>query len=274
MEPITPIYTRTAAAPDLLCDDPVYYVLAGNGLFIGRNTTVGPARFRSIVPAAAPPRELAEQEARLVLDYPRLPAPLLARVVGYFWRVARRSGAEAIVLLALNEAGDGIDVIVPKQTATVTRTSRGEVVPVDVRYELSPAPGTLPPRIIGDIHSHGFEAAYASSIDRLDEEHAPGLHVVMGRLHRDPPEIHAEFVVDGTRFDVRPERVLDLEGYGGRDPAPPPEWFDRVLVRPLSTWGFGAEGASRGWSARSWGTSWSGLPERRDDDGHGSDGEE
>ena len=52
MDPMTPIFVRGEDDPDFPSPaDPVYYVLAGNGLFMGRNTVIGNARFRSVVPA-------------------------------------------------------------------------------------------------------------------------------------------------------------------------------------------------------------------------------
>ena len=58
----------------------------------------------------------------------------------------------------------------------------------------------------------------------------PGLHVVAGRMHRDPPDWHVEYVVDGTRLPRAPESVLDLEGYAGRTVPAEPKWLDRLQV--------------------------------------------
>ncbi len=70
---LTPIYVKSDSSGDFPAyDDPVYYVLARDGLFIGRNTANGAARFQSIVPAPRPPAELAAQSPGLVLDYPKL----------------------------------------------------------------------------------------------------------------------------------------------------------------------------------------------------------
>ena len=61
------------------------------------------------------------------------------------------------------------------------------------------------------------------------EEHRPGLHIIVGRLiSRDPPDFHAEIVVDGMRFGVKPELVL--EGYEHRREQVPEEWMDQLQV--------------------------------------------
>jgi proteasome lid subunit RPN8/RPN11 len=223
-------------------DERVCYVVTADGLFIGRDADLGPgARFRSLVPAPAPPAELARQAPRLSLRYPRLGRDLLARIVSFFRRVAERDGGEAIVLLALDRRDGRLEPIVPPQRGTVGRRWGGGTYPIDLRYELDEPVG--PDRVVvGDVHSHVYEAAYASSIDTADERHAPGLHLVAGRLDRPHPAWWAEFVVDGHRFEVPPHRVLDL----GPDPLPdtdvPPEWLDRVHTTLSGGWTGGTDG--------------------------------
>ena len=227
---LTPIYVKSDSSGDFPAyDDPVYYVLARDGLFIGRNTANGAARFQSIVPAPRPPAELAAQSPGLVLDYPKLSAGQVARIVGFFGRIALDHRAEALVLLALDDSGEHLDLIVPPQIATVGRTWGGATYAIDVKYTLMPADGPLP-TIIGDVHSHVYQSAYASNVDRNDEQHAPGLHLVIGHVHREPPSFHADFVADGTRFRIEPEEVLDLAGYRNRDRDTPPAWIEQVEI--------------------------------------------
>ena len=83
--------------------------------------------------------------------------------------------------------------------------------------------------IVGDIHSHAHEPAYASSIDVADETFRTGLHVVAGRVDRDP-DWHVEYVVDGTRFSVDPGLVLDLEGCARASWRFPRRWLRRIAI--------------------------------------------
>ena len=175
------------------------------------------------------PGELQPQVPQLRLRCPKVPAELLARIVGFFRTIARRHGAEAVVLLACDESDGRVVPIVPPQIATVGWGWSGEPYPVGLHYEIPPSPGPGL-KLFGDIHSHAFEPAYASSVDVADETHWPGVHVVAGRLHRDPPEWHAACVVDGCRFKVGPEAVLELGEADGGSSRFDPEWLDRVRV--------------------------------------------
>ncbi len=219
---LTSIYLKTDPDGVVPADEECFYLLSRDGLFIGRNQPL----MRSLVPAPNWPRELQPQERYLQLTYPQVPAALLADIVGFFRTVACRYGAEAAVLLGYD--GTTITPIVPEQIGTIGRGYRGRPYPIGLHYQIPIELNGL--RIIGDFHSHAFEAAYASSIDMEDERHRPGLHVVAGRLDRDPPDWHIEYVVDGTRFAIDPETVLDLDGYNGRTVPTDPTWMDRVKV--------------------------------------------
>lgn len=206
--------------------DPVFYVLSRTGLFLCRNHRF----FRSSVPARTWPAELASHPAYLTLRYPRMSRPQIERVVGFFARIADLYGSEAAVLLLWDDRARRLSLHVPPQTASVSRTWLGRRYPVDVRYE---QPLDLPDHvtIVGDVHSHANEPAYASATDRSDESHKAGLHVVVGKLYREPPELHCEIVVDGTRFEVDPAEVI--EGYDARCESVPKAWIDKVEVDVL-----------------------------------------
>ena len=179
-----------------------------------------------LIPAPSWPRELQPQDRFLKLSYPMVQAPLLAEIVGFFWTVADRYGAEAAVLLGYD--GQTITPIVPDQVGTVGRGYSGQPYPIGLHYDIPVDLDGL--RIIGDFHSHGFEAAYASSVDVQDERYRPGLHVVAGHLDNDPPDWHVEYVVDGSRFAINPEVVLDLDAYPGRATPADATWMKRIDV--------------------------------------------
>jgi hypothetical protein len=217
---VTPIHLKTRPGDALPSNEACYYLLTRDGLLIGRNQPF----MRSLVPAPDFPRELEGQEPFLQLAYPKVPAHLLADIVGFFWAVAVKTGAEAAVLLGYD--GRKIVPIVPEQTGTIGRGYSGRPYPIGLHYEIPVDLDGL--RIIGDFHSHAFDPAYASSIDKADERYRPGLHVVAGRVDRDPPDWHVEYVVDGTRFSLAPESVLDLAAYPGRTMPANSEWMDRL----------------------------------------------
>jgi hypothetical protein len=222
---VTPIFFKTDESFPWRPELPMFYILAANGLFLCRNHEF----FRSCVPAPRWPSGLEPHEAHLQLTYPKIPQARFEAAVGFFDCVKQAHGSEAGVLLAWDRAAGRMELIVPRQRATVSRSWKGTIYPIGLHYE---APDELPPgwAIIGDIHSHVDEAAYASGTDKRDETHRAGLHVVVGRLYRDPPQIHVEAVVDGTRFELEPHDVL--EGYEQRLADVPAEWLDRLTVDP------------------------------------------
>jgi PRTRC genetic system protein A len=186
----------------------MFYLLAANGLFVCRNHQF----FRSCVPAGSGPGELANQEAFLDFQYPKIPKRLLELTVGFFAKAGRRYNAEAIVMLVWDDRKKKVYLLVPRQRSSVYQGYYG-TWPVGVEYDV---PLNLPADhfVFGDIHSHVGMAAYSSQIDKHDEKNRPGLHVVVGRIQAEPPEFHIEIIADGMRFKV--EQDLVLEGYHRR----------------------------------------------------------
>jgi hypothetical protein len=203
-------------------DERFFYLVARNGLFLCRNHDF----FRSCVPARGGPGDLSEQRTFLQLAFPAIPRRLFERIVGFFHRIAELHGAEASVLLAWDSAAACVRLVVPSQTAVVGRSEGGGRQPIGLRYTPPAFPsGWIP---FGDVHSHAWYEAYSSQTDVEDETYSAGLHVVVGRIDREPPEVHVEAVVDGTRFRVDPKHVI--EGYERRDRGVPEAWIERVRV--------------------------------------------
>jgi len=221
--PITPIYLKTQprmAWPD----DTFFYVMTGDGLFVCRNHKF----FRSCVPARRWPSALARQDTFLKVAYPKMPRAMIERIVGFFSVVADMHNSEAGVLLAWDEPAQRLHVVVPDQVATVSRNWYGDVFPIGLKYEW---PADLPDGwvILGDVHSHVDHWPNPSYIDDLDETHRAGVHVVIGRIRSEPPEFHIEAVVDGQRFVLRPDQIM--EDYRCRRDKFPRAWLDKVKIK-------------------------------------------
>ena len=262
--PATPLHVKREEHFDWPRGPKLFYLLSSSGLFKCRNHEF----FRSCVPAQRGPAELSGQEPFLQCAFPRIPRELFERVVGFFDRIRELHNAEASVLLAYDRENEAVEVVVPDQTATVSRYSGGRQYPLGLHYY---PPTDLPPGwvLFGDIHSHVDLAAYSSATDVHDETHSAGLHIVVGRLYREPAEVHVEAVVDGERFQLRFDDVV--EGYQARSSDVPDEWLDRVEVEVTSSWGSYWSAPSSEWSAAdsssswSW-EGWSGSDSTRDDD--------
>jgi hypothetical protein len=238
MSPI-PLYLKTDEAMPRPAD-PEFYWLTQDGPFLCRNHPF----FASDVPARRPVRALAAHEPRCVVRYPKVKASTLEFIVGFFDRVYALHGSEAVVLLLWDLDARRYRLLVPEQEATVREGWSGRRSPEDVRYTV-PLP---PPRhlLVGDIHSHGNLAAFASWTDETDERYRDGVHGVVGRIESEPPEFHLELSVDGYRFTLEPDQLF--EGYTRRRRFVPRQWLDRVQVQ-VAGWG----GASRS-RGGSWGS--------------------
>ena len=219
----TPVYLKTAPAMPWP-DQSIFYLLTADGLFLCRDHPF----FRSTVPAPVWPSELESHNASLVVRYPKIPRQQMELIVSFFAHVGHRYSAEAIVLLGWNKRTEEVETIVPEQVAFNGRNRWGDMWPISVDYK---APTDLSSDVVifGDIHSHVDGAAYASFVDRDDETHRPGLHIVIGRVFDEPPEFFVQAVVDGTRFNLKLKQVL--EGYRRRTEEFPDCWLDRVSIK-------------------------------------------
>ncbi len=227
---LTPFHLKTDFDAPWPEQEKLFYLLTANGLFRCRNHPF----FRSSVPVNDWPAELATHRPFLKLSYPKIPQRLFERVIGFFARIGDDHGAEAAVLLAWHKTALRLEVIVPEQCTLVGTTWSGRPFPVEVRYEIPHLPPDL--MLIGDIHSHVDMSAYASAMDKDDELHRPGLHIVVGRLSLEPPDLHIEVTVDGTRFQVHDPKMV-LAGYHHRRPHEvPQEWIDKVKVESYDSY--------------------------------------
>ena len=222
---LTPITMKTGKELEWPEGERLFYTVARDGLYLCRDHEF----FRSCVKTSGGPSELEAQAPFLLPRFPRIPRSLLERVVGFFERVADLHNAEAAVILAWDRTNERVRLIVPRQSATVYETWSGYRYPVGVHYD---PPSDVPADWVpfGDIHSHVDYAAYASHTDKHDEEHSAGLHIVVGHIHDEPPEFHIEAVVDGARFLLEREQVL--EGYEKRRTNIPKGWIDLVEIEP------------------------------------------
>lgn len=227
--PVTPILLKAGKDLPWPRDERLFYVLGRDGLFMCRDHEF----FRSCVPAAAGPSELEPVGTFLKPAFPRIPQDLFERVVGFFDRIAELHSSEAAVLLLWDRQEERVRIVVPDQVATVSRGFQGRQYGIGVEYT---PPAGLPPHWVpfGDVHCHVWYPAYASHIDKEDELHSAGLHIVVGKIDLEPPDLHAEVVVDGVRFSIDVDRLVD--GYAKRDRDVPEEWIDQVRVEVAGSW--------------------------------------
>lgn len=222
---VTPLYLKLSENMPWPEQESAFYLLSSDGLYLCRNNPF----FKSSVPVRDWPAELAPHKPSIKLSYPKIPQTLFEQLIGFFAIIGERHGAEAAALLAWNRSTDQVEAIVPPQEATVSKSWGGRPYPIDVSYDVPPLDPNLV--LIGDIHSHVDGPAYTSRTDAEDEAHRPGIHIVIGRIFTDPPEIHVEVTVDGSRFRVKNFTEV-IEGYEARRTQDvPPAWIKQVEVK-------------------------------------------
>lgn len=218
-----PIYLKqTADMPRPA--DPEFYLVTGDGVFMGRNHDF----FTSDVRAPCMPRSLAGHQASCLVNYPKLGVAALEYIVGFFDQVYQRHGSESIVLLFWNQSRQRYKLWVPKQEATVWESYSGYRTAMDVTYEL-PIPMPRDHLLVADIHCHCDFAAYTSFTDANDEKHRDGVHAVVGHIDRKRPDFHVEISIDGSRFKMDFDQLF--KGFNQRRVNVPSEWFDQLTVK-------------------------------------------
>lgn len=189
------------------------FVVARDGVYLRKQSLLGLSQTKVEQVVHLP----AEEE---YVDYtlPKVPADLMARVVGFFRAVYRTHKTEALCLLIWHEGAFALHV--PAQ----------RVSGASVRFSLAEDELPAGARLVGTIHSHGGFAAFASSTDEDDEAELDGLHIVVGKLDRRRPSYSAAITIDGRRFELRrPGIVLERPG---RLVDPPAEWLGKVKLLP------------------------------------------
>ncbi|MFQ5846865.1 MAG: Mov34/MPN/PAD-1 family protein [Candidatus Methylomirabilales bacterium] len=185
-----PIYVKEAGFREP--EEPIYYLVSRSGLFQVKRTPVFCSTIR--VPGLL---WLEEEVEGVEFLLPVIPAKILGESMAFFREVFRKYRAEAAVLLYRREAAGEYEIRIPPQ----------QVAGGHCRYEVGPnPPGCLR---VGTMHSHGAAEAFHSELDDVDEQYDDGLHVTIGSIHA-KPTVSCSLVVDGRRFDLRPEAVLEV----------------------------------------------------------------
>ena len=208
-------------------DAEAYYVVAGNGFFLTRRTDL----YTATVPVGGGVPGLRPQEARLDLRLPRrLPRPMIESALGFFRAVWDRWEGEAILVVFYAPPTAGRPV--RYRLAAPPQKIRGRMEHGRFRAELRLEYGACPRpgdewRKLGTFHSHGSLGARHSMIDEVDERWETGLHVTAGHVKASPPEFEAAFVVNGARFPIPVDDVLErtraARGW-------PKAWMERIEV--------------------------------------------
>lgn len=183
-----------------LPDEGSYYVVAGNGNFMHKDTGIVRC-FVSVKEVSC----LADIDATnwVSLCIPKIPANIVYKIKQFFKEVVAKYRTEANATLYYNKTTEDYKIHVSKQTVShsAVRYNRRLVGDEILEYE-----GFLR---IGTIHSHCDFEAFHSGTDIMDEEDFDGLHVTFGDNDKEEFTVTTSVVVNGCRTEIAPEDVLN-----------------------------------------------------------------
>jgi hypothetical protein len=231
--------------------------VAKDGFFLERNT----ALFRTSCRVPSCPEGLEPHAEECVLKFGRIPQVLGRLMVSFFRAAYDLHGGEAVLILLYDPARRVFRWHCPRQTVRAYETwSRHWYASLEIEYE---EPFEVPPGfvVLGDAHSHADHDAYASHLDKLEEMYKDGLHIVIGRVHRERVDFHVDFLMDGVRFPMEPDYVFAGTDFGDSKQAPA-AWIDQIVVKKVhhgSSTGYGRSDSAYGGSGSGYGGGSSGY---------------
>lgn len=201
-----------------LPDNGPYYILGKGRLYIHKRIFQG----RTILPVKEIPTipdPLTDKKGFFWYDEDKitLPGDLVGMVWSFFRSIYNQRGSEAMVFLTWHK-DHGVRVFVPPQHA-----SHG-----GVQSQFNPEHLTPGTRVIGTIHSHCDFDAFHSGTDTHDAEGHDGLHMTIGKVKSNPPQIATMVSIGGQSWDFQPDQVIDGELIFTKHP----RWWERYVSDP------------------------------------------
>ena len=196
------------------------YVVARDGVYLERSSSMYSSSVR--IDGAIPLLEPHEQCC--ILSCSRIPTAMIRSMLGFFQHAYRLHGGEAVLVLLYHPQRRRYRWHCPVQTVEMV-CSFGRLYASDsIQFE---NPLQLPGGYLmfGDAHSH-HGAAVPSWVDRDEEAHQDGLHIIVGHIGS-RPTFHIDFSIDAMRFTVPPEDVFTSEPEPPY-PSPAKLWIQRV----------------------------------------------
>jgi PRTRC genetic system protein A len=184
------VYTKTANTTPP--DEDIYGIIASNGNFIHTKTKF----IEAIVPIKGFSwLEFQQKKAKIFL--PKIPVDLMAITLNFFEAVYEEFHSEAVVLIHYNETDKTYMIEAPVQKVSGAAVDYESANRFD-GYQL-----------VGTIHNHSNFGAFHSGQDDADERHFNGIHLTTGNILDQYPTISASVVVNGTRFTLTPQQIIE-----------------------------------------------------------------
>ena len=183
-----------------LPENGTYYVVAGNGIWLHKDTGIVKALLP--VPTISYLNDIEKKSEFIECNLPKLPAEHVFRIKKFFQRVVEEHRSESTTSLFFNKQTGEYRIYVPPQVVSHGAVSYN-------REGLSHLEEMKDFLCVGTIHSHCDFGAFHSGTDVDDEEDFDGLHVTFGNNNLDEFSISASIAVNGIRQKVDPLQFLE-----------------------------------------------------------------
>jgi hypothetical protein len=190
----------------VLPESGTFYVVAGNGIFLSKDTGLIRALVKVENIAILP-----KLKTSATMMMPRVPAEFIARSLLFFRRVYSTHHSEAIVLLYYSKEKQEYVVDVPPQ----------KISAASLKYEPIAKYGKEGLQLVGTIHSHCDFGAFHSGVDVNDEKDFDGLHITIGMVDKPYFTISVTIAVNNNRFKFD-DPAEAIEGLIKTEWTPPP----------------------------------------------------
>lgn len=190
------------------------YIVGKNGMFLRKDTGIICATVRV---HEIPGLTEIQRSVRFRMD--QIPIEIFDQAFTFFRRVYELYLAEAFLALYANVGCESFFLHCPQQEVGAGGAHYGEL------------PRIKDARLIGDLHSHAGMEAFHSAIDVGDEVDFDGIHITLGNMQLPQTTLSMNAVVNGDRFELKPEDWITEIKDRAWDPVkepPPVEQLDLV----------------------------------------------
>jgi proteasome lid subunit RPN8/RPN11 len=149
-----------------------------------------------------------------MLNDRKLPVWCINQAHDFFGHIWNKQKTESSLYILYNRTTEKFRLFAPEQY-----TSSGHV---DHKLENQKLPEDF--AVVGTIHSHCNFSAFHSQTDIKDMQSIPGLHITIGHVDKDTPEMVFALSVGQQKFDVTRDSIIDEEDtvdHNGYNTMPP-----------------------------------------------------
>jgi hypothetical protein len=236
-----PIRALSVVVPqdETISPEPVpYYAATAKGWMVNVPNLFGVAQVLS----NDPPPTLKEFEQLFHFGETKLPVHVITQAHDFFRRIWNKQKTESSAFICYNDETKDFKLYIPEQYVSGT----------SVNHKMDVGAITGGYRAVGTIHSHCNFGAFHSGTDEHDMEGMPGIHITLGHVDQNEPEIAIGLSINDVIWPdiefvkiVDKEKVLDKNGYSTA-----PEWWDTFVHTGTAPWTGGTKWQTRSGSPK------------------------